>query len=281
MQINFLVAEKWLFGDTVNSNRMDEMKLAILMSATDAFPERQLANACNLARQLDVTLTGIISSEDSIDYHPVGDGGYLAVLDNVAEVAEKKLQTCADRFRASCAAEQVAQEWFGTHGFMRHEWEELSPYFDLAITTGSFSAPEFAGMGISATLQLADQVDIGSFDGRCVIAWDGSVQAGRAVRSALPLMRRFAEVNVLSIDARNRSLPTDIGGYLAANGINADVLSLASGGETVARLILDEAKNADLLVMGAYGVSATLEKWFGGVTEAVRADCVTPVLFAH
>jgi len=33
--------------------------------------------------------------------------------------------------------------------------------------------------------------------------------------------------------------------------------------------------------MGAYGLSTTLEKWFGGVTETVKTECQTLVLFAH
>lgn len=257
------------------------MKLAILMAANEDFPEKQLVNACKIARLMSVPLTGIASSEASIEFQPIGDGGYLAALDTVAEIAEQNLKRYIAQFRSTCAAEGVAQEWLGTHGYMHHEWKGLSPYFDLAITTGSLSAPELAGVGISATLQVTENARIDRFDGRCVIAWDGSAQAGRAVRAALPLLPRFEEVDVIMVDPKTRTLPTDIAGYLAANGITANVLNLASSGETAARLIMDEARNSDLLVMGAYGFSAMLEKWFGGVTETMRTGCDTPVLFAH
>jgi hypothetical protein len=33
--------------------------------------------------------------------------------------------------------------------------------------------------------------------------------------------------------------------------------------------------------MGAYGVSMTLERLFGGVTERMRRDCKTPIIFAN
>jgi nucleotide-binding universal stress UspA family protein len=46
-------------------------------------------------------------------------------------------------------------------------------------------------------------------------------------------------------------------------------------------VILEEAATASLLVMGAYGVSATLERLFGGVTERIHRDCKTPILFAN
>jgi nucleotide-binding universal stress UspA family protein len=107
------------------------------------------------------------------------------------------------------------------------------------------------------------------------------LRAGRAVRAALPLLPRFKEVSVLAVDARNRTLPLDIGSYLAANGVAADVVSLSSSGEKIGQLILQEAAQANLLVMGAYGFPATLERLFGGVTETIRKECITPVLFAH
>jgi nucleotide-binding universal stress UspA family protein len=59
-----------------------------------------------------------------------------------------------------------------------------------------------------------------------------------------------------------------------------NVISEPLAGSTVADLILNEAKTADLLVMGAYGGSELIEKIFGGVTESVHAKCETPVLFA-
>lgn len=66
-------------------------------------------------------------------------------------------------------------------------------------------------------------------------------------------MTRFADVVVISIDAESRSLPTDIGSYLATHGIKAEILSLVSGGDTVAHVLLDESRNADLVVMGPMG----------------------------
>jgi len=76
-------------------------------------------------------------------------------------------------------------------------------------------------------------------------------------------------------------MPHDIGVYLAAHNISANILSEPSSGTHAASLILEEAATASLLVMGAYGVSATLERLFGGVTERIHRDCKTPILFAN
>ena len=265
-----------------NSDKGDlKMRLALILSAQGDFQQKQVEQACALAGALDLPLTAIISGEDSVDYHPVAGGGYVAVIGELAEIAEKNLQETVKQFKAVCAKQKIAQEWFSTKGFIRHQWEILSPYFDLAITTRPFSAPEMATVGLTATLQITDQSQIGAFDDRCLIAWDGSLRAGRAVRAALPLLPRFKEVSVLAVDARNRTLPLDIGSYLAANGVADDVVSLSSSGEKIGQLILQEAAQANLLVMGAYGFPATLERLFGGVTETIRKECITPVLFAH
>lgn len=257
------------------------MKLAVMMSAVADFPINEVAEACNLARALDDPLTGIATTENSFEYYPAGGVSYVDIIGPSVEVAEENLNRCADRFKALCEEYEVGHEWFGLNGFMRMEWGKLSPYFDVAIVTSPLSAPEMATIGISATLQIGDDTTIDAFDDRCVIAWDGSPQAGRAVRAALPLLPRFERVDVIVIDPKYRSLPHDIGSYLAANGIAANIVLENSADDSVAGVILDEAEHADLLVMGAYGFSATLERWFGGVTETIRTECTTPVLFAH
>jgi len=257
------------------------MKLAALISAGHEFPDQQITQAAKLARELDLPITGIITSEQGLDYYPMGEGGLIDVAQERIETAEKRIHACAKDFRSVCAKHGLAQEWHGRHGFIRHEWPSLSPYFDLAVVTRPFSAPELANAGISATMQMTNDAEIGGFDQRCVIAWDGSMSAGRAVRAALPLLPRFKQIDVITVNASSRSLPTDIGSYLAANGINADISSEVSGDETVAGLIMEHARQADLLVMGAYGGSIMVEKIFGGVTETVFSACQTPVLFAH
>lgn len=130
-------------------------------------------------------------------------------------------------------------------------------------------------------IQIADGADIGSFDQRCVIALDGSPEAGRALRAALPLLPRFKAVDVILVDPKSRTMSHDIGAYLGAQGISANIQREPSSGSSAAALILDEAQTADLLVMGAYGTSKTLEKIFGGVTETLRRDCSKPVIFAN
>lgn len=106
-------------------------------------------------------------------------------------------------------------------------------------------------------------------------------EVARAVRVATPLIQRFATVNVLIIDPPSRTQPHDIGSYLGSHDISANILREPSSGSSVSTLILEAANEADLVIMGAYGVSITLERLFGGVTERLRRACKTPVIYAN
>ena len=257
------------------------MRLAVLMSAKTGFAEGQVMSACRVANALDLPLTGIATSEDSLQYYTVGAGAYAAAASQSITLIEQELETLSEQFRQTCIDSHVAHEWLGFHGFMRVEWPTLSPYFDLAIVAPPLSAPEIATCGVSGTMQLPDDADIGDFKDRCLIAWDGSRESGRAVRAALPLMARFDLVEVMIVDPTSRTQPYDIGGYLAAHGIGANIIRETSSGDSIAGLILEESNRADLVVMGAYGVSMTMERLFDGVTERMRRKCVTPIIFAN
>jgi nucleotide-binding universal stress UspA family protein len=115
---------------------------------------------------------------------------------------------------------------------------------------------------------------------RVLIAWNGSVEAARAVAAALPLLQRATRVAVAMFDA------TETGGeivrYLERHGVRADVLH-TPGPVDIGNAILSCAANidADLLVMGCYGQSRFREMMLGGASRTVLASMTLPVLMAH
>lgn len=119
------------------------MKIAVLISAARAFPAGQIIQAINLAKEIDTSITGIITSEQGLDYYPMGEGGMIDVVQERIETAENQIRECEEEFRSLCEAHGIAQEWYGKHGFIRHEWPALSPYFDLVVATPPFSAPNW------------------------------------------------------------------------------------------------------------------------------------------
>jgi nucleotide-binding universal stress UspA family protein len=121
-----------------------------------------------------------------------------------------------------------------------------------------------------------------------VVAWNGSMQAARAVDYALPFLEKAAKVTLLIIGAK----PDDVGAdYLVRNlgrrGFNATIDAIDPGavsGRARGRALLTytHEKVADLLVMGAYGRGQVMSfLGLGGATGKVISSCRVPLLLAH
>jgi nucleotide-binding universal stress UspA family protein len=125
--------------------------------------------------------------------------------------------------------------------------------------------------------------------GTAVLAWNGSMEAGRAVRAAMPLLRMADQVLVAQhkaglewdeVDAANLQR---CAGYLERHGVRK-LESLQIEVEVDRGALLQAVKDAgaDLLVAGAYGHPRWQEFLFGGFTRALFEDEDAPhVLVSH
>jgi nucleotide-binding universal stress UspA family protein len=126
---------------------------------------------------------------------------------------------------------------------------------------------------------------------RVLVSWDASREAALALQLALPLLRHAASVELALFDSGPDShtvadaQAADPRPWLARHGIAAQLAlhALAHKRQPVgeALLALAAQKNADLLVMGAYGHSRMRETILGGVTRTVFEASGLPVLMAH
>lgn len=158
---------------------------------------------------------------------------------------------------------------------------------------GSEVPQNFAARVLCATsapvLIVPHAGDISTVGQRILISWNASVQAARAVRGALPLLQRAAEVHIVTYDQGQDDLDdipmpgANLATYLMRHGVNATVLDASSGNSDVARLLLAQATElgSDLIVMGGYGHSRAFEIVMGGMTRSVLASMTIPVLLAH
>jgi nucleotide-binding universal stress UspA family protein len=120
------------------------------------------------------------------------------------------------------------------------------------------------------------------------VAWDGSAQAGRAVRAAIPLLS-LAEKVILLTNVEDEALDEDaadaarIRSYLEINGVRNVTAGTAKGDQIAASLMAAaQAENCDLLVAGAYGRPRLQELVLGGSTRAlVNAPGRPSLLLAH
>ncbi|WP_167079664.1 universal stress protein [Massilia aquatica] len=128
---------------------------------------------------------------------------------------------------------------------------------------------------------------------RIVVGWNGSAPAGRAIASAIGLMQRARQVDIVVVDARAQgdlhgAMPgADLALYLARHDIRVNVRDIDShaipGRADPGRALLaaaDEA-GADLIVMGAYGRSRFREVLLGGATRTVLRSSTLPLWMMH
>jgi nucleotide-binding universal stress UspA family protein len=121
-----------------------------------------------------------------------------------------------------------------------------------------------------------------------VIAWNEGREAMNAIRAALPLLKAAECVDIAVVDpaptAPDRSDP---GGLLCQmlvrHGVKAEVSVLARSMTRVADVLKRHLRDrdADLLVMGAYGHSRLREALMGGATRDMLEEAEVPVLLAH
>ncbi|QDM15700.1 MULTISPECIES: universal stress protein [unclassified Tardiphaga] len=120
---------------------------------------------------------------------------------------------------------------------------------------------------------------------RVGIAWDGGRLAARAVRDAMPLLRKADSIQILSINepATATASAVALSDYLAQHGLEARVERSTADGSDIQPALLSLAADCslDLLVMGGYGHSRLQERIFGGVTRAMFRAMTVPTLMTH
>lgn len=113
-----------------------------------------------------------------------------------------------------------------------------------------------------------------SLSGPAMIAWDGSAQAGRAVKAALPLLASAGEILILQCVTGLSRRGTDpdidpLNAYLRRHGVGEGSAVLVEGeDEGTALMATAEARKAGLFIAGAWGHSRLREAVFGGATRS-------------
>ena len=201
------------------------------------------------------------------------------------------------RLRQLCAESDPPCGWCEVAGdTVTHGFQAEAAYADLlvlgqqaGIEPAGGAPPGFVesvildgGTPAIVVPQACRQETIGQ---RVLVAWNGSAQAARAMRAALPILAQAAEVRVVSWSAPPLQAPfsrLDAPGWLQRHGIAAQAHRRdpsSKVAEELAALALE--LNSDLVVMGCYGHTRLRERVFGGVTRSLLASEPVAVLMAH
>lgn len=118
----------------------------------------------------------------------------------------------------------------------------------------------------------------------CLLAYDGSQQSVRAMRSLRQLIEGTKwPVTILTVQEARRTsegVAREAEDYLKAHDIKVDVL-IKSGDPAKAIMEAIESTKSDILAMGAFGNRGLREFFWGSTTNKILAQAGTAVLVAH
>lgn len=120
--------------------------------------------------------------------------------------------------------------------------------------------------------------------GAVAIAWDGSLEASRAVHGAMPFLEAAERVVIFTVEEAGKAPASSeaLASALARHGVEATAKAIEGDGAiSVALLGAAADEGCGMLVMGGYGHSRLRELVLGGVTRDVLAASALPVLLAH
>ena len=225
----------------------------------------------------------------------------------IARRASTRLVEAASRaeavFRQACAAQGIDCGWialpFGDPDFIIRDLVICSRYSDLTVL-GQFDPEQDrdvlpAELNEEIVRQSGGPVLLvpfaGSFAGigrSVLVAWNGSREAARAVRDAMPFLAAAAEVRVLGLHLRPEHPQTDLPKVniverLRRNGIEASYDVIAPNEVGTMDMILSHAADsgADLLVMGAFAQEGMAGFGRASGTRFILGHMIVPVLMSH
>jgi nucleotide-binding universal stress UspA family protein len=271
--------------------------------------KQRLEAAVNLARVHEAHLTGVYVPSFPKDpvtvSQPLATGRTLLVPEdrrsrkaelqrratsNVYERIRLDAEKAKDQFVRQCERAGVAGEWIYDEEPVLEALALNARFCDVLVisqpTAKDITERLITTLGLPV-LMIPNNGQYLAIGERVLVAWDRSPVALRAVNNARPLLRRAAEVKILSVNLesvyRGAAYGSGIVEHLARHGIDAQRLRVNSENSRTSQVILAtaEKEKSDLIVMGAYGNRGLRERLLGGVTSTVISDTTVPLLLTH
>lgn len=257
----------------------------------------RLLVAAALARRFDGHLS-VASFGCEPDIPPYAFGGatppmYPDFYGRAKEEAENFAQQ-ADEWLAREGSQGDAMPIVSSYSRIATKFGQLARYADLVVVSQPYgSQHEEAAInllegalfdGDAATLvSPLGATDVGN--GTIVIGWNGSREALRAVRRAMPFLQQAKAIDIAIIDpyGAEETPGENLALMLARHGLKVEITTLPSSGHSVSEMIRQRILDLDagLLVIGAYSHSRFREYVIGGVTRDILSDVPIPVFMAH
>lgn len=263
----------------------------------DSLDQSSLALAAWLAAQFEAHLVGLHPSSTA-RANPYSASFDTELFDDamreVFAVLEQRAVDARAALEAAAWRNGIQAEWRIARGFPGPETVLNGRYADLVILGQRWSDydglryPDPADVVLDVGCPVLVVPRAGHFERierHALIAWNGSREAARAVRDALPLLKRVAKVTVFVVapESGGTEPGADIALHLSRHGITVDIDQSAAPDIDTADALLSRASDlgSDLIVMGAYGHARMRETILGGVTRSMLEQMTVPVLMSH
>lgn len=267
--------------------------------------DSQLDAAVDLARRLEAHINAVFISPDPVALLAEISMGLLApnlpsallAHDGEAQAAAAKAKFERWRKKNGLAASMVERELRTPYAQWCRRVSDIAPTIarcsrlnDLVILNrpaGSISSAVAFDAAVfesgRPTLLVKDEVDSDLLR-HIVIAWNGSVEATRAVAASMALLHEAERVSIFTtLDEEAIADDLDLAESLSWHGINPLYLRPLPGersAEQALTRIIGDIKPS-MLVMGAYTHSRLREAFLGGMTRHVLDHADIPVLMIH
>lgn len=272
--------------------------LLVHVDTTQACAKRVDA-AFDLARRHSAHLTGLYVREQFRipSYAEVHLPAEL--MEAQREAGRKQALAAEAEFLAAAKKAKVPVEWQCIKGEPIQVLDSFARQMDLTVVGQMqeqepqwLSPPVADRLALEAGVPLLIIPDTGDVDvrfGRILVAWNGSREASRAVRDALPFLTQAEEVKIASVETGEDETSAadqtavDIGAHLDRHGVRSETLEVHGTDRDAGSLLLSAANEmgANLIVMGAYGHSRFRELVLGGATRHLIYHSTVPVLMSH
>lgn len=269
------------------------MRSILLHIEDDDCLEARMQVALDLARAFD----GHVSCMKSIQWEMGAVVDFYGLMSaQILDATREQADALHKRLEARLSKEDVAWDWVQSDGFASQQLLRRSGLSDVVVL-GSCDPLNGGPSKLVGEIILRSQTPVlvvppgvASFDcsGPAVVAWDGSPEASRALRGALPLLARARSVNLVTVvgeeEVSRFDLPPVQGAeYLSRHGIACELIDLPFRAKSIAKALLTAAADhqAAYLVMGAYGRSRLSETIWGGVSREVFSDPPLPIFACH
>jgi len=268
---------------------------------TERSPRPVIDGAISLASQYKAHLDAVSVGYESASMPLVAEGGaaVASIFEAERALALERAQAALAVFEAEARNAGLAcnsQAISALPGEAAAIVGATARFYDLAVV----AQPEFERDTFDNTLTQEILFQSGgpvlfmpyTFHGafqakRVGICWDGSRLAARAMRDAMPFLKRAEAITILTINEAS-AVPEEASAahlvqHLSRLGVPTQIAGLKTEKANIQSSILSLAadESLNLLVMGGYGHSRLKETVFGGVTRDMLHSMTVPTLMSH